>query len=508
MKKNNPTKRKLELLFACFSVLLSTVLIAQPLTTTFTNNNGNSEITFNFQNTNAYDVQITEISSITGNSGANTGELWYKPTAIAGAPGAISAANGWTQVGTQAFTGVANTTTSTPQLMMSGLALIVPAGATYGITYACNNLRYSTLAAGTYTIPGGGCNLITGTNIGYGGALPPAVPANTPRGFIGSVNFIAAVPCAGTPDPGTALISTTSGCVGSSINLSATGVTASSGITYQWESSPDNLAWSPIVGATTANYSTTSLAGTTYYRIVTTCSNGGAINNSNSVSFVGTACTPTNIPATGSSIIACGTNTSLYDDGGPAGNYAVSASGYTVLQNSGTGIITLSGTYSGVETCCDNIRIYDGVGTGGTLLFTYGATGAGTITTFVSAPGQSITVQLNSDGSVQGAGFAFQAIYSGACAVCLGTPTAGATASVPASVNIGQSFTLSLAGAGIESGLTYQWQSSPDGISYTDILGATASTYTGTETASTYYQCIVTCTASGFSDTNSFASSF
>jgi len=335
------------------------------------------------------------------------------------------------------------------------------------------------------------------TNVYTFGGYNNATSTNQPQ-----LTVTYAFPCTGTPNPGTALISNATGCSGNATNLSASGLTGGPGITYQWESSPDNLAWTPIVGATTDNYTTTPPAGISYYRIVTTCSNGGATNNSSSVSFTGIACTPTNIPATGSSIIACGTNTNLYDDGGPSASYAVSASGYTVLQNSGTGVITLSGTYSGVETCCDNIRIYDGSGTGGTLLFTYGAAGAGTITTFVSAPGQSITVQLNSDGSVQGAGFAFQVIYSGACAVCLGTPTAGATASVPASVNIGQSFTLSLAGAGVESGLTYQWQSSPDGITYTNIGGATASTYTGTETASTYYQCIVTCTSSGFSATS------
>src|SRR4051812_790834 len=112
MKKFYMFNKKISLLFSCF-ILLMTAMNAQPITTTFANNNGNALVTFNFQNTNAYDVQITDISSITGISGANTGSLWYKTSAIAGAPGAISTANGWTNAASQAFTGVANTTTTT-----------------------------------------------------------------------------------------------------------------------------------------------------------------------------------------------------------------------------------------------------------------------------------------------------------------------------------------------------------------------------------------------------------
>jgi len=250
-------------------LLIVGATFAQPLTTTFANSNGNSLVTFNFQNTNGYAVQITDISSITSLTGANTGQLWFKPSAIAGAPGAISAANGWTQIFTQSFTGVANTTTSTSQLMLTGVSLIIPAGATYGIAYACTNLRYSTLTAGTYTTSGGGCNLITGTSIGYGGALPPAAPLNTPRGFIGSVNFIASVPCTGTPAPGNTLSSVASACPSINFNLSLQNAIPGSGITYQWQSSPDGITYSNVAGST-STYSTSQTVAT-YYQCIVTC---------------------------------------------------------------------------------------------------------------------------------------------------------------------------------------------------------------------------------------------
>jgi subtilisin-like proprotein convertase family protein len=83
---------------------------------------------------------------------------------------------------------------------------------------------------------------------------------------------------------------------------------------------------------------------------------------------------------------------------------------------------------------------------------------------------------------------------------CSGTPTGGTTTSTLNPVCASVSFTLGITGSttGV-TGITYQWQSSPDNITYNNIGGATSSTLTTTETASTYYQCVVTCSASGLS---------
>ncbi|MFZ1453077.1 MAG: M36 family metallopeptidase, partial [Ferruginibacter sp.] len=174
--------------------------------TTFTNNNAFGLVIFNFRNNNPFPVTITGIESIASTSGLSTASLYYKVTPIAGAPGAISAANGWILANTGTYTAVANTTTNIPQVFLSGLnTLSIPAGATYGLAVetktATNvgNLRYSTIAAGTYTISAGGCDIITGTGIGYAGNIAPAVLANTPRGFIGRVNFTGSTL---TPIPG------------------------------------------------------------------------------------------------------------------------------------------------------------------------------------------------------------------------------------------------------------------------------------------------------------------
>ena len=85
---------------------------------------------------------------------------------------------------------------------------------------------------------------------------------------------------------------------------------------------------------------------------------------------------------------------------------------------------------------------------------------------------------------------------------CSGAPNAGATASTANPACSGVNFTLSLSGATTgASGLTYQWQTSPNGSSYSNALG-TGATFTTSQLAATFYRCIVTCTGSGISATS------
>lgn len=79
--------------------------------------------------------------------------------------------------------------------------------------------------------------------------------------------------------------------------------------------------------------------------------------------------------------------------------------------------------------------------------------------------------------------------------LCSGPPTAG---SVTASVNpvcAPASTVLSVTGGTTDCGLTYQWSSSPDNSTWTNIVGATSSTYIATPTANTYYRRQIICGA-------------
>jgi hypothetical protein len=87
---------------------------------------------------------------------------------------------------------------------------------------------------------------------------------------------------------------------------------------------------------------------------------------------------------------------------------------------------------------------------------------------------------------------------------CAGTPTAGTTVAAPANGCGSVSTTLSLSGATVANGLSYQWQSSATGAagSYSNISGATNATYSATGlTSTTYFQAVVTCSGQSATST-------
>ncbi|MFN5652826.1 MAG: GEVED domain-containing protein, partial [Flavobacteriia bacterium] len=86
---------------------------------------------------------------------------------------------------------------------------------------------------------------------------------------------------------------------------------------------------------------------------------------------------------------------------------------------------------------------------------------------------------------------------------CAGTPTPGNTIATPNSVFAGQTTTLTLQNVTSGTGITYQWQSGPTATGpWTNITGATNFNYVATPTASTWYQCVVTCSNSASSGTS------
>jgi sugar lactone lactonase YvrE len=85
---------------------------------------------------------------------------------------------------------------------------------------------------------------------------------------------------------------------------------------------------------------------------------------------------------------------------------------------------------------------------------------------------------------------------------CSGTPSVGTAI---ASVVDGCPYygtTLSITGGIISCDFNYQWQSSPDSISFTNLAGATTASYFLAPGSSAYYRCVVTCVNSGLSDTS------
>ncbi|HPT52295.1 MAG TPA: hypothetical protein PK740_03320, partial [Bacteroidales bacterium] len=117
---------------------------------------------------------------------------------------------------------------------------------------------------------------------------------------------------------------------------------------------------------------------------------------------------PLLVPSSGSNSYTTCSGT-LYDNGGSGSNYSNSCNGYTIIYPGTAGAkVQLNGTGT-TESCCDYLYIYNGVGTGGTLLYQGGGNTSGSISvsniTSTDASG-ALTVRFTSDGSVSNAGFA------------------------------------------------------------------------------------------------------
>ena len=102
---------------------------------------------------------------------------------------------------------------------------------------------------------------------------------------------------------------------------------------------------------------------------------------------------------------------------------------------------------------------------------------------------------IESDATVTAANFTGFLSFAESNA-CSGTPTPGNTVASSTTICSGQLVNLTLQNLTAGAGVTYQWKSSADGITYANITGATAAAFSLTPSAGAFYKCDVTCTAS------------
>ena len=102
------------------------------------------------------------------------------------------------------------------------------------------------------------------------------------------ITIIAANPCTGTPDAGSAVASETTICPSETLGLSLNNATIASGITYQWVSSTSASGpWTALAGATSSTLNTT-ISEDTYFACILTCTNTAAIDTSSTVLVLST----------------------------------------------------------------------------------------------------------------------------------------------------------------------------------------------------------------------------
>ncbi|MBK8845742.1 MAG: hypothetical protein IPO27_03915 [Bacteroidetes bacterium] len=232
------------------------------------------------------------------------------------------------------------------------------------------------------------------------------------------------------------------------------------------------ILFGPVSGSGTINY--TGLPGQTLTVRFTSDGSVTSTGYNLAVTYTG-SCLPPNllVPFTGSNTNPCGTNVTLCSHAGCGVAYNSNANGSTTLLSGGTAAININGTYS-TEASFDFITIYNGVGTGGTILFGP-VSGSGTIN-YTGLPGQILTVGFTSDGSVTSTGFSLAVTYTGLCAPpCLITASAAAS---PTSVCPGGVSTLTATAASNNGAVSYLWSTSET----TQSISAGPGTYTVTVT--------------------------
>ncbi len=327
--------------------------------------------------------------------------------------------------------------------------------------------------------------------------------------------------CTNPPTAGTTLSTLDSVCTTSSFTLSLQGNSLGTGQTYQWQSSPNNSTWSNISGATGITYSGTQSTAT-YYRCLVTCgaSVGSASKYIKMTSLSQCYCTATHSVLCSSSdnidtVLIVGTTLNNAGTGCTSGT----AQSYSVYPPTGntTATLTQGNSYTLSVTSTDNSIISVWIDYNQDIIFdtsewkqiTTSSTANVASTVIVTIPPTALTGQTRMrirsrvSGVSNGATDACTSFGSGetedyiitinAGSPCINPPTAGTTVSNLDSVCSGKSFTLSLSGNSTGLSQTYQWQSSPNNSTWSNISGATGVSYSGTQSTATYYRCLVSC---------------
>jgi len=370
------------------------------------------------------------------------------------------------------------------------------------------------------------------------------------------VNILPAPPCAGQPTiTGVTPAGPITSCAGAqqSLNMS---IAVASGYTIQWQQSVNAGASWTNVGTASTNY-TFTVAGTAWYRVYVTCNNSNLSDTSAhvvvnatppvyaSIPYFqdfetwtnycdvldipgGTAVNWTNNPATGD-------ESWRRDDQGGTANWNNQWGAYNPASISGQHSARFS-TSSATSGNPGNLDLYLDCSqqTGDKAVYFYyindnSFSGGDSLTVWLSTDGGSSFAQLGTYDSAffwkkqvlpiasnsaqtllrfQGKNLNFDFTDIGldsvyVAAPCTGAPVAGMLIPAgPISDCPGKTFTFSTQGATTAGNLTYQWQQSLNGTTWTNIAGTGSISFTTPQLFDTiHYRLVVICNGSNLSDT-------
>lgn len=384
------------------------------------------------------------------------------------------------------------------------------------------------------------CATTTTTNTGTADTRP-----NTTFGWI------SAVTCTGTPTAGVAASTITNIlCAGTPFTLSLTGATLASSLTYQWQSSLDNVTFTNITGATASAYNTTQALPSVYYRCIVTCTPSALSATSTSIQITSVsgptyatipyaesfennwvdACATRDIPNSfWKNTPVSGNNSWRRNDDFAVGGWTSNSGAYTPpasignfsarfhSYNTSNGI---SGTFDLYLNCNTgsltkrllfdyiNISGNDSLSVqistdGGTTFYWLDSVKTSTVWNtkgiFFNSTSATTVIRFKATSDFGVTDIGLDNLVINNWADCTGTPTGGTAIASPTTVCLNDNITLTVNGASDGNGIAYQWQVSTNNVNWTNIVGATNYFTTATQTVTSYYRCVISCNLTGTS---------
>lgn len=341
-----------------------------------------------------------------------------------------------------------------------------------------------------------------------------------------SVTQPAAPDCSGAPAASSAVSSVATSCTNEAITLSLQPAYALNGLTYQWQSSTDNVTYTNVASGGTSQQFSVIQTANTWYRAIISCGSNSTTSAPVQVMSSGQVCycdiefSDTVEPITQVTIGSISNTSSATLGTSPQyEDFTATVAPATLVQGV-TYPITLKGNTNG--DWIDNFTIYidfnqDGDFADAGESFDGGSiensTGTDNVQSVaqIAIPANAMTgttrmriVKLYEEEVAAPCGtgedFFFgqaedYAITIAAPQACTTAPTLPVIEAEDTSLCGTQGTSISLTTMYDQSGITYIWQSSPDGTTFTDITGATEDEYEvpAITSGSVWYRIVAIC---------------
>lgn len=340
----------------------------------------------------------------------------------------------------------------------------------------------------------------------------------------------AAPGCTTTPAASSTVSSVATACTTTPFQVSLSPAYQVSGLNFQWQSSPDNTTYTDLAASANAGSIDVTQTVETWYRAIITCPNGGTPVTSTPVKVMSTGlpcyCVPDYVSgAENITRVKIGTLDNItsadpmltveyenFTTSLPATPLTIGVTYPIILEGNTESTSTTDYTnhftaffdfnrdgdfdddgedfYVGEITGSDG---EDGMQATASIMIPASATTGNVVMRIVKlydgAPADACG-EIEDFGYGQTEDYLVNLVNAVACS---DAPAATGIITDEATICLNSSADLSLTTTYENSGITYQWQKSTDGFSYTNIDGATAMTYNAMQTQSTWYRVLVSC---------------